>query len=141
MIPGIWLIWDGSRRPVLINSYTRSLSGLLGIGSTTILKTLRFFFSPNQMTRRPVFKLINSYTRSLSGLLGMGFTTVLKTLRFFLSPNRLTTCSPAFPPELERHLFETCALNNRETCLELVLVARRVRDWYVFVLRTVKPLP
>ena len=52
----------------------------------------------------------------------------------------MTNNSPAFPPELERRIFETCAWNYRATSLDLVLVERRVRVWYVFVLMYRKAL-
>ena len=35
------------------------------------------------------------------------------------------------PPELERQIFETCALENPEVCPVLLLVARRVYLWSV----------
>lgn len=39
------------------------------------------------------------------------------------------TGPPKLPPELERRIFETCALESPEVCTVLVLVARRVHVW------------
>ena len=47
------------------------------------------------------------------------------------TPDSIITGPPRLPPEIEVQIFEDCARNNRETCLELILVARRVRVWYV----------
>ena len=41
------------------------------------------------------------------------------------------TGPPKIPPELERQIFEMCALENPEICTVLVLVARRVHVWSV----------
>ncbi len=41
---------------------------------------------------------------------------------------------PKFPPELERQIFETCALDDPEVCTNLVLVSKRVYEWLVNVL-------
>jgi hypothetical protein len=38
---------------------------------------------------------------------------------------------PKLLPELERRIFETCALESPEVCTVLVLVARRVHVWSV----------
>jgi len=38
---------------------------------------------------------------------------------------------PKLPPDLERRIFEMCALDNPEVCTVLVLVARRVHVWSV----------
>jgi hypothetical protein len=38
---------------------------------------------------------------------------------------------PKLPPELERQIFETCAIENPKICTVLVLVARRVHVWLV----------
>ena len=40
---------------------------------------------------------------------------------------------PKFPPELERQIFETCALDYPEVCTNLVLVSKRVYEWLVNV--------
>ncbi|KAH9985247.1 hypothetical protein BJV77DRAFT_1033317 [Russula vinacea] len=45
------------------------------------------------------------------------------------TPDSIITGPPRLPPEIEVQIFEDCARNNRETCLELILVARRVRVW------------
>ena len=41
------------------------------------------------------------------------------------------TGPPKLPPELERQIFEMCALESPETSTVLVLVARRVHAWSV----------
>lgn len=41
---------------------------------------------------------------------------------------------PKLPPELERQIFETCALDYPEICTNLVLVSKRVYTWSVGVL-------
>ncbi len=38
---------------------------------------------------------------------------------------------PKFPPELERKIFETCALDYPEVCTNLLLVSKRVYVWSV----------
>jgi hypothetical protein len=40
-----------------------------------------------------------------------------------------TDCSPFFPPELEREIFETVAYHYPEMITTLVLVSRRVYEW------------
>ncbi|KIL66965.1 hypothetical protein M378DRAFT_159896 [Amanita muscaria Koide BX008] len=42
---------------------------------------------------------------------------------------RKVTGPTKLPPELERRIFETCALESPEVCTVLVLVARRVHVW------------
>jgi hypothetical protein len=37
--------------------------------------------------------------------------------------------TPAFPPELEREIFETIAYHYPEMIANLLLVSRRVYDW------------
>ncbi|KAF8624564.1 hypothetical protein AX15_005811 [Amanita polypyramis BW_CC] len=37
--------------------------------------------------------------------------------------------TPKLPPQLERRIFETCALESPETCTTLILVAKRVHAW------------
>ena len=56
--------------------------------------------------------------------------SVLKALPTYFRSSR-RPLGHSLPPELERRIFEICARNNRKTCSTLVLVARRVRDWYV----------
>lgn len=41
---------------------------------------------------------------------------------------------PKFPPELERQIFQTCALNYPEVCTDLVLVSKTVYAWSVVVI-------
>ena len=41
------------------------------------------------------------------------------------------TGPPKLPQDLERRIFEMCALESPEYCTDLVLVARRVRVWSV----------
>jgi hypothetical protein len=41
------------------------------------------------------------------------------------------TGPPKLPPDLERRIFEMCALESPEVCTVLVLVARRVHEWSV----------
>ena len=48
----------------------------------------------------------------------------------FCLPQKVTG-PPNLPPELERHIFEICALENPELCTILVLVAKRVHVWSV----------
>ncbi|KAJ7131406.1 hypothetical protein C8R44DRAFT_774790 [Mycena epipterygia] len=38
-------------------------------------------------------------------------------------------CSPSFPPELEREIFESAAQLYPNTIPNLLLVARRVNEW------------
>ena len=73
--------------------------------------------------------LIPPYSGPFSrlGTISMRVLRALPTC--FLSSRRPQGLS--LPPELERRIFEICARNNRKTCSTLVLVARRVRDWYV----------
>jgi hypothetical protein len=40
-----------------------------------------------------------------------------------------TDCSPYFPLELEREIFETVAYHYPEMIASLVLVSRRVYEW------------
>ncbi|KAM6500031.1 hypothetical protein JOM56_003045 [Amanita muscaria] len=42
---------------------------------------------------------------------------------------RKVTGPTKLPPELERRIFETCALESPEVCTVLVLIARRVHVW------------
>lgn len=65
---------------------------------------------------------------SLPGMLSTGIRKSLQTL--FCFDHRIVG-PPKLPPELERQIFETCARSNREACLRLMLVARRVQEWYV----------
>ena len=55
------------------------------------------------------------------------FSAFKSTLRL---PQKVTG-PPNLPPELERHIFEMCALENPELCTVLVLVAKRVHMWSV----------
>lgn len=45
--------------------------------------------------------------------------------------DQTVTQPPKLPQELERRIFETCALESPEFCTVLVLVARRVNEWSV----------
>ena len=38
---------------------------------------------------------------------------------------------PKLPPELERQIFEICALDCPEFCTTLILVSKRVYEWSV----------
>ena len=57
--------------------------------------------------------------------------TLYSALKSAFRLNQNVTGPPKLPPELERHIFETCALENPEVCTVLVLVARRVHVWSV----------
>jgi len=43
-------------------------------------------------------------------------------------PHRVTR-PPKLPPDLERRIFKSCALESPEICTALVLVAKRVHVW------------
>ena len=49
----------------------------------------------------------------------------------FRLDQNVTFGSLKLPPELERQIFEMCALESPEVCTVLVLVARRVHPWSV----------
>lgn len=61
------------------------------------------------------------------------WSSIRRSLQTFFSSDRYITGPPKLPPELEWQIFEICARNDREACLTLILVARRVREWYVLV--------
>jgi len=70
---------------------------------------------------RPVY--MKSYTEHAAALYA-AFKSAFKS-----SPK--VTGPPKLPPELERRIFEMCALESPEVCTVLVLVARRVHAWSV----------
>ncbi|KAF7352346.1 hypothetical protein MVEN_01198300 [Mycena venus] len=41
----------------------------------------------------------------------------------------MTSCPPTLPPELEREIFERCALSRPVSIPKLVLVAQRAKHW------------
>jgi len=60
--------------------------------------------------------------------------TLYATLKSAFRPNQKVHGPPNLPLELERHIFEMCALDNLEVCTVLVRVARRVHLWLVVVI-------
>ncbi len=64
------------------------------------------------------------------------FSSFQSASRYLLGQNKvdLKLPEPKFPPELERQIFETCALDSPEVCTNLVLVSKRVYEWSVNVL-------
>ena len=58
------------------------------------------------------------------------WSTIQKSFQTLFSSDSYITGPPKLPPELERQIFEDYARSNREACLELILVARRIREWY-----------
>ena len=71
----------------------------------------------------------------VSGLFGMVSDIILKTFQSLFSASHRITGPPAFPPDLERRIFETCARSSPASSANLVLVASRVRHWYVLMAR------
>ena len=55
--------------------------------------------------------------------------------RYFLGQKEadLKLPEPKFPPELERQIFEACALDYPEICTNLILISQRVYQWSVNV--------
>jgi hypothetical protein len=87
---------------------------------STIQKSFQTFFSYDSN-----FEFIVGPDDTVAATSTATVTTNTPTL------DSIITGPPRLPPELERQIFEDCARNNREICLELILVARRVRVWYV----------
>ncbi|KIJ94359.1 hypothetical protein K443DRAFT_362825 [Laccaria amethystina LaAM-08-1] len=55
--------------------------------------------------------------------------TLFSAFKSALRLDHKVTGPPKLPQELERRIFETCALENPEVCTVLMLVARRVHVW------------
>ena len=91
-----------------------------------LARIIRFVFR----TLRISLRFSNSSHPTLFGLPAM-WSSIRKSLQTFCSSDSYITGPPKLPPELERKIFEICARNNRGACLKLILVARRVRVWYV----------
>ena len=91
-----------------------------------LARIIRFVFR----TLRISLRYSNSSHPTLFGLPAM-WSSIRKSLQAFFSSDSYITGPPKLPPELERKIFEICARNNRGACLKLILVARKVRVWYV----------
>ncbi|KAF8626703.1 hypothetical protein AX15_004727 [Amanita polypyramis BW_CC] len=81
------------------------------------LNELRSIVGRPPLPRHAYMKSYAEYAASLSTAFGSLFCT-----RKVIGP-------PKLPPELERRVFENCALENPGTCATLVLVAKRVQTW------------
>lgn len=57
--------------------------------------------------------------------------TLYDAFKSMLRLHQKVTGPPKLPLDLERRIFEMCALGSPEVCTTLVLVARRVQVWSV----------
>jgi len=55
--------------------------------------------------------------------------TLYSSFKFAFGLHHKVTGPPKLPPDLERRIFKSCALECPEICTVLVLVAKRVHVW------------